>query len=70
MNEQRTSDAIWILERVMTVVPGVTVLSRLEIVCISVIGSNGTLRNTVDSISFVCVKLTNAMPMDCSSVVW
>ena len=54
----------------MTVVPGVTVLSRLESVCISVIGSNWTLRDAVDSISFVCVKLTNAMPMDCSSVIW
>ena len=54
----------------MTVVPRMTVLSRLEVVCVSVISSNRTLRNTVNSISFVGMELTNAMPMDCGSVIW
>lgn len=53
----------------MAVIPGVTVLSRFEVVCVSVIGSNGALRNTIDSISFVCIVLTNAVPMDRGSVV-
>ena len=54
----------------MTVVPGMTVLGRLEFVGESVIGSYGTLRNTVDSIICICMKLTYAMPVDSSSVVW
>lgn len=70
MNKQRTSDAIRVLERVMTVVPGMTVLSCLEVVCVCVTSSYGTLRNTVDPIGFVCVELANAMPMDCGSIVW
>lgn len=70
MNKHRTSDAIRILERVMTVIPGMTILSRLEVVCVGLISSNGTLRNTVDSVRFVCLKLTNAMPVNCGSVVW
>ena len=70
MDKQRTSNAIRILERVMTVVPGMTVLGRLEIVGESVIGSYGALRNTVDPIIRVCMKLTDTMPVDSSSIVW
>ena len=70
MNEQRANDAIWVLERIMTVVPGMSILSRFEIVCVSFIRSNWTLRHSIDSISFVCMKLTNAMPMDRGSIVW
>ena len=53
----------------MTVVPAMTVLSRLEVVCESIISSNGTLGNTVDTIGCVCMKLSKAMPMDCGSVL-
>ena len=70
MDKQWTSNAVRILERVMTVVPGMTVLGRLEFVGESVIGSYGTLRNPVDSIICICMKLTYAMPVDSSSVVW
>lgn len=70
VNEQRSSNAIRILERVMTVVPGMAVLSCLEVICVGLISSNRTLRNAVDSVSFICLELTNAMPMDCGSVVW
>ena len=70
MNEQGASDAIWILEGVMTMVPGMPVLSRFEFVGVSIILRNRTLRHTVDSISFICMKLTNPMPMNRGSVVW
>ena len=70
MNKQGTSDAVRVLERVMTVVPGSAVLGRLEFVGESVVGSYGTLRNTVDPIICICMKLTYAMPVDSSSVVW
>ena len=70
MNEQGASDAIGILEGVMTMVPGMPVLSRFEVVCVSISHRNRTLRHTIDSISFVCVKLTNAMPMNGGSIVW
>ena len=70
MNEQGTSDAIRILERVMTMVPGMPILSCFESVCIGVILCNRTLRHTVDSISFIWIKLTNAMPMNRGSIVW
>ena len=70
MDKHRTSDAVRVLERVMTVVPGMTVLGRLEVVGESVIGSYGTLRNTVDPIICVCMELAYAMPMDSSSIVW
>ena len=69
VNNQRASDAIRILERVVTVVPSMTVLSRFEVVCVSTVSSNWTLGNTVNSVSLVCMKLTNAMPMNCGSVV-
>ena len=70
MDKQGTGNAVRVLERVMTVVPGMTVLGRLEFVGESVIGSYGTLRNPVDSIICICMKLTYAMPVDSSSVVW
>ena len=70
MNEQGTSNAVRVLERVMTVVPGMTVLGRLEFVGESVVGSYGTLSNTVDPIICICVELTYAMPVDSGSVVW
>ena len=70
VNEQGASDAIGILEGVMTMVPGMPVLSRFEVVRVSIIQRNRTLRHTVDSISFVCIKLTNAMPMNRGSIVW
>ena len=70
MDKQRTSDPIRILERVMAVIPTMTVLSRLEVVCVSIVSSNGTLRDTVDPISFVRMELTNAMPMNCGPIVW
>ena len=54
----------------MTMVPGMTILSGFELVGISIIRRNRTLRHTVDSIGRVCVELTNAMPMDCGSIVW
>ena len=70
MDKQGTSNAVRVLERVMAVVPGMTVLGRLELVGESVVGRYGTLRNTVDSIICICMKLTYAMPVDCSSIVW
>lgn len=54
----------------MAVIPTMTVLSRLEVVRVSIVSSNGTLRNTVDPISFVCMELTNAVPMDGSPIVF
>ena len=69
MNKERTSDSIRVLERVVAVIPCMTVLNCLEVVCVSIVRSNGTLRNTVDPISFVRMKLTNAMPMDGSPIV-
>ena len=69
MNKQRTSDSIRVLERVVAVIPCMTVLNCLEVVCVSIVRSNGALRNTVDPVSFVCVELTNTMPMDGSPVV-
>ena len=70
MNKQGTSNAVRVLERVMTVVPSSTVLGRLEVVGESVVGRYGTLRNTVDPIICICMELTDAMPVDSSSVVW
>lgn len=70
VNKQGTGSAIGILKRIMTVVPGMTVLGRLEVVRISVVCSNGTLRHTVDSIGSVCMELTDTVPMDCTSIVW
>ena len=55
MNEQWTSNTVWILKRVMTVVPGMAVLGCLEVVCVSVISSNRTLRDAIDSVRCVCV---------------
>ena len=69
MNEQGTSNAVRVLERVMTVVPGMTVLGRLEIVRESLVGRYGTLRNPVDSVICIRMKLTYAMPVDSSSIV-
>ncbi len=69
VNEQRASEAIWILERVVAVIPGMSVLSRLEVVCVGLTRGNWTLRHAVDSISFVCIELTNAMPMDRGSII-
>ena len=69
VDEYRAGDPVRVLEGVVTVVPGMTVLSRLEVVCKSVFSSNGTLRNTVDPIRCVCMKLSEAMPVDCGSVV-
>ena len=69
MNEQGTSDAIRILERVMTMVPSIPILSCFESVCIGIILCNWTLCHTVDSIGFVCMKLTNTMSMDRGSIV-
>ena len=69
MNEQRTSNAVRILERVVTMVPGMTVLSRLEVVCEGLLRRNRTLRNTVDAVRCICMELTDAVPMDCASVV-
>ncbi len=34
-------------------------------VCVSI--GNGTLRHAVDFVSFICVKLANPVPMDCTS---
>lgn len=69
MNKQRTCDSIRVLERVVAVIPRMTVLHCLKVVCVGIVRSNGTLRNTVDPISFIRMKLTNAMPMDGSPIV-
>ena len=53
----------------MTVIPGMSILSGFKIICVSLVCGNWTLRHTVDSISFVRMKLTNAMPMDRGSIV-
>lgn len=69
MNKQRTSDSIRVLKRVVAVIPSMAVLNCLEVVCVSIVRSNGTLRNTVDPISFIGMKLTDAMPMDGGPIV-
>ena len=70
MNKQRTGNTVRILERVMTVVPSISVLSRFEVICESLISSNGTLRDTVDSVSWVGIELANAVPMNRGSIIW
>ena len=70
MDQQRTSDPVRILERIVTMVPGVAVLGGLESVSVRVVSGNGTLRDAVDSVRLVGMELTNAVPMDCGSVVW
>lgn len=54
----------------MTVVPGMTVLSRLEVVCEGITISNRTLGNAVDTIGCVCMELPDSMPVDCCPIVW
>lgn len=53
----------------MAVIPSMAVLSRLEVVRVSIVCSNGTLRDTVDPISLVGMELTNAMPVDGSPII-
>ena len=49
-------------------IPGVAILHGLEIVRVSLIGSDGTLSHTIDPVSLVCMELAYAVPVNGSSI--
>jgi len=57
------------LERIVAMIPGGTILQRLELVCVCVLSGNRTLSRR-HTIHLVSVELSNTMPVNCSAHVW
>ena len=68
MNEQATCCTIRILERIVTVIPGMTILGGSETVGVCLICGDGALGHAIDSISLISVELTDTVPMDGGSI--
>lgn len=64
-----TEKTLSILKGHVRVVPSAAILADLEFICLRLTGSQGTLSNTRDTILCDSVELTDAMPVDGSTVV-
>ena len=69
MESHWASKAIRVLERVVAVIPGCTVLGHPELVSEAVASGDWALGDAVDAVVLKRVKLPDAMPMDGSAVV-
>ena len=49
-------------------IPTVAILQSLEFVGVRATSSNGALCHAIHTIGFVCMELSEAMPMDCSAI--
>lgn len=49
-------------------IPAVAILHSLEFVSVGATGSNGALCHAIHTIGFICMELSEAMPMDCGAI--
>jgi len=64
MNEQRTGRAIRVLERIVAMIPGMSILGSSEVVCVSLTSGDRALRYAIYSIGLIRVELTDTVPVD------
>lgn len=69
MERDGSSEAIGVLQRVVTVIPGSTVLGDSELVGKAVSRSDGALSDSIDTIVLEGVEHADAMPMQSSTIV-
>ena len=60
--------AIWVLQRIMTMIPGTPILSDVKLVGKAISRGNWALCHSIDSIHRHGMKLSDAMPMDRSAI--
>jgi len=68
VDDQRTSDTVTVLSRVVRVVPSGTELSGLEVVCLGLTRGKRALGDTVDTILDGAAQLAETVPVDGGTV--
>ena len=69
MEGDGASKAICVLQGVMAVIPGSTILSDSELVGKTVSRSDGTLCDGIDAIVLESIEHADAMPVGCRAIV-
>ena len=70
VKSHRASEAIRVLQRIVAMIPRCAILGDIECISEAVAGSNWALRYAVNSIHFKRVLHSDAVPVNCSAIVF